>query len=105
MNHTPKLQFMACLDLPDLTRLNNNTIWHNPTWPTKSTKLPSKIQQFELHTRETHVTTSCPFTYGVPQTTSLMFFYGYAFLNALLLELLENGILSKSHRHIPNLHQ
>jgi hypothetical protein len=43
----PKLPFLATLHLPDLTRLLNDPICHDPRWPPMPTKLPSDIPKFE----------------------------------------------------------
>ena len=37
---------MAMLDLPDLSRLINDPIHHDPSWPTIPIKLPSDIPMF-----------------------------------------------------------
>ena len=41
------LPFMASLNLPDLARLTNDPIRHDPAWPHMPTKLPSDIPKFE----------------------------------------------------------
>jgi hypothetical protein len=56
----PKLPFLTTLHLPDLTRLLNNPICHDPRWPPMPTKLPSDIPKFEAKPNEDpcdHVTT------------------------------------------------
>jgi hypothetical protein len=56
----PKLPFLATLHLPDLTRLLNDPICHDPPWPPMLTKLPSDIPKFEAKPNEDpgdHVTT------------------------------------------------
>jgi hypothetical protein len=56
----PKLPFLATLHLPDLTRLLNDPICHDPRWPPMPTKLPSDIPKFETKPNEDpgdHVTT------------------------------------------------
>jgi hypothetical protein len=56
----PKLPFLATLHLPDLTRLLNDPICHDPHWPPMLTKLPSDIPKFEAKPNEDpgdHVTT------------------------------------------------
>jgi hypothetical protein len=58
--HQPKLPFLATLHLPDLTRLLNNPICHDPRWPLMLTKFPSDIPKFETKPNEDtrdHVTT------------------------------------------------
>jgi hypothetical protein len=35
------------LNIPDLTKLTNDPILHDPTWPAMPTKLPSDIPKFE----------------------------------------------------------
>jgi hypothetical protein len=59
-NQQPKLPFLATLHLPDLTRLLNDPICHDPCWPPMPTKLPSNIPKFEAKPNEDpgdHVTT------------------------------------------------
>jgi hypothetical protein len=41
------LPFLATLDLPDLSRLTNDPIFHSPVWPVIPAKLPSDIPKFE----------------------------------------------------------
>jgi hypothetical protein len=56
----PKLPFLAMLHLPDLTRLLNDPIFHDPRWPPMPMKLPSYIPKFEANPNEdlgNHVTT------------------------------------------------
>jgi hypothetical protein len=51
---------METLHLPDLTRLLNNPIYHDPHWPPMSTKFPLDIPKFESKPNEDpgdHVTT------------------------------------------------
>ena len=43
----PHLPFMATLNLPNLSKLMNNPMSHDPTWPPVPTKLPSGIPKFE----------------------------------------------------------
>jgi hypothetical protein len=42
-----QLPFLATLDLPDLSRLTNDPIFHSPVWPVIPAKLPSNIPKFE----------------------------------------------------------
>jgi hypothetical protein len=56
----PKLPFLATLHFPDLTRLLNDPICHDPRCPPMPTKLPSNIPKFEAKPNEDpgdHVTT------------------------------------------------
>src|SRR5713226_4290285 len=43
----PKLHFLATLNLPDLSKLMNDPVRHDPLWPPVPTKLPSDIPKFE----------------------------------------------------------
>jgi hypothetical protein len=43
----PRLPFMAMLNLPNLDKLMNDPMSHDPTWPPIPTKLPSDIPKFE----------------------------------------------------------
>jgi hypothetical protein len=59
-NQQPKLPFLETLHFPDLTRLLNDPICHDPHWPPMPTKLPSDIPKFEAKPNEDlgdHVTT------------------------------------------------
>lgn len=40
------LPFLATLNLPDLSRLTNDPVCHQPHWPSIPTKLPSDIPKF-----------------------------------------------------------
>ena len=56
----PRLPFLGMLNLPDLLRLMNDLVSHDPAWPTIPTKLPSDIPKFEGKPGEDpseHVTT------------------------------------------------
>ena len=55
-----RLPFLAILNLPDLSRLTNDHVAHDPAWPAVTTKLPSDIPKFKGKPREDpseHVTT------------------------------------------------
>jgi hypothetical protein len=41
------MPYLASLNIPDLTKLTNDPILHDPTWPAMPTKLPSDIPKFE----------------------------------------------------------
>jgi hypothetical protein len=41
------MPYLASLNIPDLSKLTNDPILHDPTWPTMPTKLPSDIPKFE----------------------------------------------------------
>jgi hypothetical protein len=59
-NQQHKLPFLATFHVPDLTRLLNDPIYHDPCWPPMQTKLPSNIPKFEANPNEDpgdHVTT------------------------------------------------
>jgi hypothetical protein len=43
----PHIPYLASLNILDLTKLTNDPILHNPTWPAMPTKLPSDIPKFE----------------------------------------------------------
>ena len=56
----PRLPFLATLNLPDLSKLMNGPVSHNPTWTLVPTKLPSDILKFEGKNGEDpsdHITT------------------------------------------------
>ena len=46
-NPTDSYLALATLDLPDLSKLINDPIWHNPSWPPIPIKLPSDIPKFD----------------------------------------------------------
>ena len=55
-----RLPFLTMLNLPYLSRLTNDPVSHDPTWPAIPTKLPSDIPKFEGKLGEDlseHVTT------------------------------------------------
>jgi hypothetical protein len=43
----PRIPFLAMLNLPDLSKLMNDPVSHDPTWPPIPTKLLSDIPKFE----------------------------------------------------------
>ena len=51
-NPGPSLSFMASINLPDLARLMNDSIYHDPLWPPMPTKIPLDIPKFEGKARE-----------------------------------------------------
>jgi hypothetical protein len=56
----PQVPFLASLNLPDLSRLMNDLVHHDPSWPPFPTNLPSEIPKFEGKTGKDlgdHVTT------------------------------------------------
>jgi hypothetical protein len=56
----PRLPFLETLHFPDLSKLMNDPIHHDPSWPMVPTKLPSDIPKFEGKSGEDpqdHVTT------------------------------------------------
>jgi hypothetical protein len=56
----PRIHFLAILNLSYLSKLMNDPMCHDPTWPSIPTKLPLDIPKFEGKTSEDtsdHVTT------------------------------------------------
>ena len=56
----PRFPFLTTLNLPDLSRLMNDPVSHDPSWSNVPTKLPSDIPKFEGKPGEypsEHVTT------------------------------------------------
>jgi hypothetical protein len=56
----PRIPFLATLNLPNLSKLMNDPMCHDMTWPPIPTKIPSYIQKFEHKTCEDpgdHITT------------------------------------------------
>jgi hypothetical protein len=41
------MPYLASLNIPDLSKLTNDPIFHDPTWPSMPTKLPIDILKFE----------------------------------------------------------
>jgi hypothetical protein len=50
----PRLPFLATLNQLDLSKLMNDPLSHDPTWPPIPTKLPSNIPNFECKNGEDH---------------------------------------------------
>ena len=48
----PRLPFLATLNFLDLSKLMNDPVHHDLTWPLASIKLPFHIPKFEGKTRE-----------------------------------------------------
>ena len=42
-----RLHFLSTLNLPNLSRLMNDPVSHDPAWPTVPIKLPSDISKFK----------------------------------------------------------
>jgi hypothetical protein len=42
-----QLPFLVTQDLPDLSQLTNDPIFHSPVWPVIQAKLPSDILKFD----------------------------------------------------------
>ena len=58
--HHPRLPFLAMLNLLDLSRLTNDPVTHDPTWPVVPTNIPLDIPKFKGKPGEDpseHVTT------------------------------------------------
>ena len=58
--HHPRLPFLTTLNLPDLLRLRNDPMAHDPAWSDVPTKIPSDIPKFKGKLGEDpseHVTT------------------------------------------------
>ena len=56
----PRIPFLVTLNLPNLLRIMNDTVSHDPSWPAVPTKIPSDIPKFEGKVGEDpgeHVTT------------------------------------------------
>ena len=47
MPFNPQLPFLATLELPDISKLTNDPILHNPYWPPVPNKVPSDCPKFE----------------------------------------------------------
>jgi hypothetical protein len=52
-----QLPFLVTLDLPDLSRLTNDPIFHSPVWPAIPAKLPADIPKFDGKSMEKTQTT------------------------------------------------
>ena len=47
MPFNPQLSFLATLEFPDVSKLTNDLILHNPYWPPVPTKVPGDRPKFE----------------------------------------------------------
>ena len=47
MPFNPQLPFLATLELPDVSKLTNDPILHNPYWPPVPTKIPGDCPKFD----------------------------------------------------------
>ena len=47
LGENPQLSFLAALDIPDIHKLINDPINHNPLWPPVPHKIPSDIPKFD----------------------------------------------------------
>ena len=47
MTFNTQLPFLATLELPDVSKLTNDPILHNPYWPLVSTNIPGDFPKFE----------------------------------------------------------
>ena len=47
MSFNPQLPFLASLELPDVSKLTNDPILHNPYWPLVPTKIPDDCPKFD----------------------------------------------------------
>ena len=52
MSSNPPFLFLATLELPDVSKLTNDPILHNPYWPSVPTKVPDDCPKFECKARE-----------------------------------------------------
>lgn len=73
------MPYMASLNLPDLTRLMNDPIAHDPIWLAMSVKLPSDIHKFEGKPTEYHSNHVMTFHLWCSSITSLRITYAFAF--------------------------
>ena len=60
----PRLPFLTTLNLPDLSRLMNDLVSHDPAWSVVPKKLPSDIPKFKGNEEKILVNMSLPFTFG-----------------------------------------
>ena len=47
MSFNPQLPFLVTLELPDVSKLTNDPILHNPYWPPVPTKIPGYCPKFD----------------------------------------------------------
>ena len=52
MPFNPQLPFLATLELPDVSKLTNDPILHNPYWPPIPTKIHGDCPKFEVKSGE-----------------------------------------------------
>ena len=47
VSFNPQLPFLETLELPDVSKLSNDPILHNPYWPPVPTKIPDDSPKFD----------------------------------------------------------
>ena len=62
--HHPRLPFLTTLNPPDLSRLTNDPVAHDPAWPVVPTKLPSEYLSSRENQERIQANTLLCFTYG-----------------------------------------
>ena len=94
MPFNPQLPFLATLELPDVSKLTNDPILHNPYWPLVLTNIPGDCPKFEgksgedpqAHVMTYHLWCSSNSWVEIPSDS--------IFSSGLLLVLLQSGTLS-----------
>jgi hypothetical protein len=71
----PHLPFLATLNLPDLSKLMNDPMSHDPTCPPVLTKLPYDILKFEGKNGEDLDDNVTTFTFGAHRTPLMMILF------------------------------
>jgi hypothetical protein len=71
-----RLPFLETLNPPELSKLMNDPMSHDHTWPPIPTKLPSYIQNLKVRMVRIMVITLLPFTYGAPRIPLMMILFG-----------------------------
>ena len=60
----PRLPFLATLNLPDLSRLTNDHVSHDPAWPASLLRFPRTYPNSRENRERIRANMLLPFTYG-----------------------------------------
>jgi len=99
----PCLPFLAMLNLPDLAKLMNDLVSHDPRCPPSPPSFLWTSQILKARMERTLVITSLPFAFGAHQILLRTILLDCDCFNALSLELRCSGILSYLEGHMGHL--
>ena len=92
MSFNPQLPFLATLELPDVSKLTNDPILHNPYWPPVPTKIPGDCPNLMVKLMKIHKPMSWLITFGAHPIHGLMIPFGCVFFKGLSPALPLSGI-------------